>query len=247
MAADSATISAPRGESRGRLWIAVILLSLIGLAAATRRAVVLLRPASTSAAPNTTPQNPAAQLDGGFLQNRLRTFAHIVPAAIYLLLLPFQFIRRIRTRHPRFHRWNGRILVVLGIFVAFSALALSRTNSIAGINEAAAHHVVRTSLALVSGCRLSQRAPPRLHHPSPVDAPCLRRHPRHRHHASHRRHLLRHPQTQSSRILRNGLLARIHAHPDRGRSSNPHHSCQCDRGSPCLIHGRPTRSEDVTS
>ena len=120
------------------VWTAVILLSLIGLAAATRRAVVLIHPTPTAAAAPNAPQNPAAQLDRGFLQHRLRTFAHIVPATIYLLLLPFQLIRRIRTRHPHFHRWNGRILVVLGIFVAMSALALSRTNSIGGVNEAAA-------------------------------------------------------------------------------------------------------------
>ena len=141
------------------VWIAVILLSLIGLAAATRRAVVLIHPIPTAAAAPNVPKNPAAQLDGGFLQHRLRTFAHIVPATIYLLLLPFQFIRRIRTRHPRFHRWNGRILVVLGIFVAFSAIALSRTNSIGGVNEAAATTLYALLLFwfLIAGFRSARR------------------------------------------------------------------------------------------
>jgi uncharacterized membrane protein len=144
-------------DSHRWLWTAVILLTLIGLAAATRRAVVLIHP--TSATQSTTAKNPAAQLDGGFLQNRLRTFAHIVPAAIYLLLLPLQFIRRIRTRYPRFHRWNGRILVALGIVVVISALALSRTNSIGGVNEAAATTLYALLLLwfLVAGFRSARR------------------------------------------------------------------------------------------
>jgi uncharacterized membrane protein len=150
----------PQRDSRRWVWIAVILLTLIGLAAATRRAVVLIHPASTpAAAPNTVPKNPAAQLDGSFLEHKLRTFAHIAPATLYLLLLPFQFIRRIRTEHPRFHRWNGRILVVLGIVVAFSALALSRTNSIGGVNEMAATTLYALLLLwfLIAGYRSARR------------------------------------------------------------------------------------------
>ena len=153
-------IGAAPGPDRRWLWPAVILLTLIGLAAATRRTIVLIYPAQTSAvAPGTTPKNPAAQLDGGFLQHKLRTFAHIVPATLYLLLLPFQFIRRIRTRHPRFHRWNGRILVALGIVVAVSALALSRTNSIGGLNEAAATTLYALLLLwfLIAGFRSARR------------------------------------------------------------------------------------------
>src|SRR5579862_498009 len=160
MAANPAIVSAPRRESRGWLWTAVILLTLIGLAAATRRAVVLIHPNTAPAgATNTAPKNPAAQLDGGFLQHKVRTFAHIVPATVYLLLLPLQFIRRIRTRNPRFHRWNGRVLVVLGIVVAISALALSRTNSIGGVNETAATTLYALLLLwfLIAGFRSARR------------------------------------------------------------------------------------------
>ena len=147
----------PRRERRHWLWIVVILLTLIGLAAATRRALVLIHPAPASQ--NTITKNPAAQLDSGFLQHDLRTFAHIVPAAIYLLLLPLQFIRRIRARHPRFHRWNGRLLVVPGIVVAISALALSRTNSVGGISETAATTFYALLLLwfLIAGFRSARR------------------------------------------------------------------------------------------
>src|ERR1700756_1427857 len=100
MAANPTIAPTPQSNTSRWIWIAVILLTLIGLAAATRRAVVLIHPTPTPQ--NPTAKNPAAQLDTGFLQHDLRTFAHIVPAAIYLLLLPFQFVRRIRARHPRF-------------------------------------------------------------------------------------------------------------------------------------------------
>jgi uncharacterized membrane protein len=157
MAANPTIAPTPQSNTSRWIWIAVILLTLIGLAAATRRAVVLIHPTPTTQ--NTTAKNPAAQLDTGFLQHDLRTFAHIVPAAIYLFLLPFQFVRRIRARHPRFHRWNGRILVVLGIVVAISALALSRTNSVGGVNETAATTLYALLLLwfLIAGFRSARR------------------------------------------------------------------------------------------
>jgi uncharacterized membrane protein len=157
MAANPTIAPTPQNNTSRWIWIAVILLTLIGLAAATRRTIVLIHP--TPASSSTTAKNPAAQLDTGFLQHNLRTFAHIVPAAIYLLLLPFQFVRRIRARHPRFHRWNGRILVVLGIVVAISALALSRTNSIGGVNETAATTLYALLLLwfLIAGFRSARR------------------------------------------------------------------------------------------
>ena len=157
MAANPTIAPTPQRKTSRWIWIAVILLTLIGLAAATRRTVVLIHP--TPVNQNTTTKNPAAPLDTGFLQHNHRTFAHIVPAAIYLLLLPLQFIRRIRTQHPRFHRWNGRILVVLGIIVAISALALSRTNSIGGLNETAATTLYALLLLwfLIAGFRSARR------------------------------------------------------------------------------------------
>ena len=47
---------------------------------------------------------------------------HIISAVIYATLGAFQFSSRFRRRRPGWHRMAGRVLVVLGLSVAFSAL-----------------------------------------------------------------------------------------------------------------------------
>lgn len=42
--------------------------------------------------------------------------AHIATGAIALALGPFQFIGRLRARHPRIHRWIGRTYLFAGVF-----------------------------------------------------------------------------------------------------------------------------------
>jgi len=106
---------------------------MIGLLAAVRRAYVLLDP----------PKGPprfaaAAAMDAGFAQHKSLTLAHIVPASLFMVLMPLQFARRIRDRHIKWHRWSGRFLIVLGTFVGVSALVLSYTTAIGGANETAA-------------------------------------------------------------------------------------------------------------
>ncbi len=50
---------------------------------------------------------------------------HVVAAIGYAVLGAFQFSAGIRRRHPGWHRRAGRVLVVLGLVVAFSALWLT--------------------------------------------------------------------------------------------------------------------------
>jgi uncharacterized membrane protein len=50
---------------------------------------------------------------------------HIVSAVGYTVLGAFQFSAGLRRRRPGWHRAAGRVLVVLGLAVAFSALALT--------------------------------------------------------------------------------------------------------------------------
>jgi uncharacterized membrane protein len=47
---------------------------------------------------------------------------HIISAVLYAILGAFQFSTRFRRRRPGWHRVAGRVLVVLGLAVAFSAL-----------------------------------------------------------------------------------------------------------------------------
>jgi Predicted membrane protein (DUF2306) len=125
------TVAPPR-KGRKLIWILTILLVTIGLLAAARRTYVLLGP----------PQEPrfaaATAMDSGFAQHRALTLTHILPAALFIVLMPFQFIRHIRERHLAWHRWSGRLLVVLGFVVGVSALVMSYTMSIGGANETAA-------------------------------------------------------------------------------------------------------------
>ena len=115
------------------LWSLVILLTLIGMAAATRRAIALFSPVT-----ETTSRNPRAALDAGFARQRALTLVHILPGFLFMVLGPLQFVRRIRSRHLRFHRWSGRVFVSLGLVIGVSALAMSYTTSIGGANETAA-------------------------------------------------------------------------------------------------------------
>ncbi len=123
----------PASKCAARLvWTVTILLVAIGLATVARRTYVLLSP----------PEHPrfaaGAALDAGFAAQPSLTLLHILPAALLIVLMPLQFVSRIRTRHLAWHRWSGRILIVLGFVVGTSALVMSFTMPIGGANETAA-------------------------------------------------------------------------------------------------------------
>jgi hypothetical protein len=51
------------------------------------------------------PYNP------GFLDFPTLVALHVVLGGVYLAIAPFQFVRRIRSRHLDYHHWAGRMLV----------------------------------------------------------------------------------------------------------------------------------------
>jgi uncharacterized membrane protein len=116
------------------LWFAVTFLVLIGIAAVTRRTLVLLWPGQFSGGQS----NPAAALDAGFAHHRALTLLHILPGALFLSLATLQFMPGIRQKHLQFHRWSGRFLVALGLVIGTSALIMSYRMNIGGPNETAA-------------------------------------------------------------------------------------------------------------
>lgn len=116
------------------LWIAVGFLIFIGIAAVTRRTLVLFWPAKFSGGNS----NPAAALDAGFARHMALTLLHILPGGLFLALAPFQFSRGFRQKHLQLHRWMGRVLVVCGLIIGVSALIMSYTMNIGGPNETAA-------------------------------------------------------------------------------------------------------------
>lgn len=126
-------MSIPR-RARQLVWFGVIFLVVIGIAAVTRRTLVLLGPMQFGGGRS----NPAAALDAGFDKHTALTLIHILPGGLFLLLVPFQFAGSIRQKHLRLHRWMGRSLVVVGLIIGISALVMSYKMNIGGANETAA-------------------------------------------------------------------------------------------------------------
>src|SRR5258708_25304515 len=115
------------------LWTAVILLAFIGLAVATRRTTVLFKPGALNAR-----NNPSAALDAHFAGHRTLILAHVLPAMLFMVLGPPQFVRRLRSKYPQIHRWSGRIFLTASAVVGFTGLTMAWGKTIGGIDEKAA-------------------------------------------------------------------------------------------------------------
>lgn len=123
-----------RSKTAVRLvWIGVVVLAAIGVAAVTLRTLVLLWPQQFAVR-----NSPAAALNAGFARHMALTLMHILPGGLFLVLAPLQFVPGIRAKHINVHRWVGRILMVSGLIIGFSALVMSFKMNIGGLNETAA-------------------------------------------------------------------------------------------------------------
>ncbi|HEY4902825.1 MAG TPA: DUF2306 domain-containing protein [Candidatus Sulfotelmatobacter sp.] len=122
-----------RKRAARSVWAGAIFLAVIGVAAVSRRTLVLLWPQRFAG------KFPAAAaLDAGFARHPVLTLLHIIPAALFVVLALLQFTPSIRAKHLTFHRWSGRFLVVAGLAIGSSALVMSYTMAIGGANETAA-------------------------------------------------------------------------------------------------------------
>ena len=121
------------------LWAAVIFLALLGLAVAARRGIVLLRPGALS-----SQNNPAGALDAHFANHRVLTLTHIVPAMLFMLLGPLQFVRKLRSRYPAVHRWSGRTFLTASSVVGITGLTMAAGKTVGGADEKAAIFVFGT-------------------------------------------------------------------------------------------------------
>jgi Predicted membrane protein (DUF2306) len=114
-----------RATGSKAIWAGTVLLVLIGAAAVVVRIIVLA----------TGPRAGRADVDTGFAQHPALTLVHILPGALFFLMVPLQFVRRIRNRAPRLHRWTGRVALMLGLVIGLSAAVMSLRMAIGGINE----------------------------------------------------------------------------------------------------------------
>ncbi len=55
-------------------------------------------------------------------QHVVADFIHRVFGAIYFMIGPLQFVRRLRARQPVLHRWNGRLFLLLSALAVGSGL-----------------------------------------------------------------------------------------------------------------------------
>ncbi|HKV25318.1 MAG TPA: DUF2306 domain-containing protein [Candidatus Acidoferrum sp.] len=127
-------MSANRGLVR-LLWAAVIFLALIGVGVATRRAIVLYHP---QAAPRNARFAPAAALDEHFASERGLILAHVIPGILFMILGPLQFVKKLRAKYPRLHRWSGRIFLCASGIIGVTGLTMAWGKTIGGMDETAA-------------------------------------------------------------------------------------------------------------
>ena len=113
------TVSAAARPTRSTGWggwvpFALVALVLIPAIAGSLRLVEL------AGGPHAMPANPR------ITASPLPVVVHIMCAVPYAVLGAFQFSSSFRRRRPRWHRASGRVVVVLGLAVAFSALWMTQ-------------------------------------------------------------------------------------------------------------------------
>jgi hypothetical protein len=122
------------------LWVIVSLLALIGIAAAARRALLLLG----ILPPFNPPQAPPG-FDADFAKYSMLTLTHVIPGLLFMILGPLQFVPWIRAHDLPWHRWSGRVFIAISLVIGLTALRMSWLMSIGGRLETAA----TTTFALI--------------------------------------------------------------------------------------------------
>ena len=112
-AAARTTRSTRSNRSIGWVPFALVALVVVPAIAGSLRLVEL------AGDPHLLPANPR------LIASPVPLVVHIVSALAYAVLGAFQFSGALRRRRPGWHRAAGRVLVVLGLAVAFSALCLT--------------------------------------------------------------------------------------------------------------------------
>jgi uncharacterized membrane protein len=108
------------------------ILSLTGVVIVVMRAVNLIQSSSG------VPTPVISDYDLGFAHRPGLTLLHIVPGLVFVILGPLQFVKEIRARHVRIHRWCGRIFLVNGLLVGTTAVMLGFLVGFGGPSETAA-------------------------------------------------------------------------------------------------------------
>ena len=106
----------PTRSTRSIGWVPYPLIALVVIPAIAGS----LRLVELAGGPHLMPANPR------ITASPLPVIVHIVCAVLYAILGAFQFSSGLRRRRPNWHRVAGRVLVVLGLAVALSALWMTQ-------------------------------------------------------------------------------------------------------------------------
>ena len=98
---------------------ASFILAFIGMAAVTRRVLVI-----AGVLPMAFSASGAPPLDASFTQHKVATLIHILPGLVFMVLGPLQFLPSLRQKHIRYHRLAGLVFLTASYIVGTSAIAL---------------------------------------------------------------------------------------------------------------------------
>ncbi len=119
------------------LWIALLFLVLVGVVIIFRRTIFLIPVLANTYQPAAPVKGMPNFPDDGFLKNPWLTLIHILPALLFVLLGPLQFVKSIRAKSPNLHRWIGRIVLVSGVVIGISGIIMGFKMAISGVSETA--------------------------------------------------------------------------------------------------------------
>jgi hypothetical protein len=141
MIRDIAMTEKPRYERT--LWGLTGFLVLIGMAIVVRRLIFLANLPPGPYVPVANSHNPVP--DNGFAEHPLLTAIHIVPAIVFVLLAPLQFVKKIQVRYTTFRRITLNIVLACGLIIGSTALIMGFIMTIGGITETLAVAVYGTA------------------------------------------------------------------------------------------------------
>ena len=73
-----------------------------------------------------------------FANHATLTLAHVLPAMLFMVLGPLQFVRGLRAKYPQVHRWSGRIFLTASTVVGVTGLTMAFGKTIGRVDEKAA-------------------------------------------------------------------------------------------------------------
>lgn len=114
------------------LWVAVFILIITLFVSASIRTKELVESMNTGNMPF------PGTIEHGYALKPWLTLIHILPGVVFLVLGALQFVKKIRNNQISFHRWSGRVYLILGIIIGVSAIIMSYTIRYGGYIETAA-------------------------------------------------------------------------------------------------------------